>query len=102
LRELTGPWADVQPENITWTPDSQQILFVRQEGKLTQVTRSELWGIPVEGGEPARLGFSRTGGLGRFSIHPDGKRMVFSLAEPRAREIWVMENLLPGAPSAGR
>ena len=99
LRELIGPWADAKPESITWTPDSQQILFVSQQGKLAQVTRTELWGIPAEGGKPARLGFSTMGRLDRFSIHPDGKRLVFSLAEP-VREIWVMENFLPAGSAA--
>jgi hypothetical protein len=101
VKELTEPWADAEPDSITWTPDSQQILCMRREGTFAQVTRSELWGIPAKGGEPARLGFSTMGRLARFSIHPDGKRMVFSLSE-RASEVWVMENVLPGVPSAGR
>ena len=95
LRELTGPWTDAVADSITWTPDSRQILFVRQQGKLTQVTRSDLWGILVEGGEPMRLGFSTMGRLDRFSVHPDGKRLAFSLSEP-TEEVWVMENFLPG------
>ena len=101
-------WADTkpdsitaQPRSITWTPDSGRFVFVRQEGKLTQVSRSELWSIPAEGGEPVRLGFSATGRLGRFSIHPDGKRIVFSLGED-VSEVWVMENFPSAAPGAGR
>ena len=94
LWHLPGPWADVVERSFTWTPDSQQILFIRQEGELTQVTRSELWSIPVEGGEPTRLGFSTRGRLDRFSIHPDGKHLAFTSSEP-STEIWVMENFLP-------
>jgi hypothetical protein len=28
------------------------------------------------------------------SLHPDGRRLVFSISQPSA-EVWVMENFLP-------
>ena len=39
------------------------------------------------------------GRLNRFSIHPDGKRLAFTLSEP-AEEIWVMEDFLPESTAA--
>jgi len=60
------------------------------------VTRSELWGVSVEGGEQRNLGFSVPQQVGSLSVHPDGKHLAFHIQE-EATEVWVMENFLPGS-----
>jgi dipeptidyl aminopeptidase/acylaminoacyl peptidase len=94
IRELPGPWKDVMPWKVTWAPDSRQLLFIRPAGGLGEVTGSELWGVPVQGGEQRSLGFSVPQDVGSLSIHPDGKQLAFQVMEP-AREVWVLENFLP-------
>ena len=95
-RELPGPWTDVVSRTLTWAPDSGQILFVKGPGAATKVTRSELWGVPVEGGEQRSLGFSVVKDVQTLSAHPDRKQLAFTAWEP-ATEVWVMENFLPGS-----
>jgi len=77
---------------IAWTPDGKGLLYgkgVRNEQK------SEVWRIPLEGGEPHKLGLEVEGlGLGRLTIHPDGRRIAF-VSERGGVDIWVMENFLP-------
>ena len=84
---------------LTWTPDSKQILFIRQVGTPGEVTRSELWGVPAEGGEPRSLGYSVPLVVGSPSIHPDGRQFAFQVRE-RTAEIWSMENFLPESQPA--
>ena len=99
IRELPGPWTDVKPWKLTWAPDSRQILFMRPVGRPGEVMRSELWGVPVQGGEQRSLGFSVPQDVGNLSIHPDGKQLAFHVGEGAA-EVWVMENFLPPAGAA--
>jgi len=88
-----------------WTPDGRHILFGK--GKLypddpeTEANQSfELWRIPVEGGEPQKLGLAIKG-FRQLSVHPDGRQIAFT--QPGARrsnEIWAMENFLPEIKTA--
>jgi Tol biopolymer transport system component len=75
---------------ITWAPDGQYVLFMKNINKV-----SALWRISPEGGEPQKLKLwqseNRYSGL---SIHPDGQQIAFSTYE-QDMEIWVMENFLP-------
>jgi hypothetical protein len=61
--------------------------------------RSELWGVPVEGGEQQSLGFSVMEDVRSLSIHPDGRQLAFTAWEP-ATEFWVMEDFLPQTTAA--
>jgi Tol biopolymer transport system component len=85
-------------ENISgpemgWTPDSRYLLVVRGAGPPEKKT--QLWRVPVEGGEPQKVGPPMEGI--RFpSVHADGRRISFTAGTPRRTEIWVMENFLPG------
>jgi len=101
IRELPGPWTDVKSWKLTWAPDSRQLLFIRPATGLGGVTRSELWGVSVEGGEQRSLGFSVPQDVGSLSVHPDGKQLAFLVPED-ATEIWAMENLLPAAEASGQ
>ena len=100
-KDLPGPWTDVNSRTLTWAPDSGQILFVKRPGSATKVTRSELWGVPVEGGEQRSLGFSVMKDVQSLSAHPDRKQLAFTAWEP-ATEVWVMENFLPGSGAAAK
>jgi Tol biopolymer transport system component/beta-lactamase regulating signal transducer with metallopeptidase domain len=77
---------------LRWTPDGQQLLFGWNSKRAT-----ELWRVPVGGGEPQRLGeiprYAR-----HLAVHPDGKQMSFhaSISDGGAG-VWVMENFLPAA-----
>ncbi len=73
-------------------PDGRHLLF--SKGRRQNM---ELWRIPVDGGEPEKLGLAMVGlGLSGLSVHPDGKRIAFSAgggAGPTV-ELWVIENFL--------
>jgi len=99
IRELPGPWTDVKPWLLTWAPDSRQVLFIRPAGAPGEVTRSELWGVSVEGGEQRNLGFAVPKQVGSLSVHPDGKQLAFQIQE-ESTEVWVMENFLPPTGAA--
>lgn len=78
-----------------WTPDSKFILFSKKADKENDI-RTDLWRIPVEGGEPQRLGLT----MARFnflSMHPNGGSIAFSSFGPTLKEaeLWVMKNLVP-------
>jgi Tol biopolymer transport system component len=98
IRELPGPWTDVERFTLTWTPDSQQILFIRRD-ETPEETRSELWGVSADGGEPRSLGFSVPQAVESLSVHPDGRQLAFHVRE-QATEIWVMEDFLPQTTAA--
>ncbi|MEE8147795.1 MAG: hypothetical protein V3T24_09340, partial [Longimicrobiales bacterium] len=54
---------------------------------------TELWQLPVEGGEPQRLGLAMEG-LRDVQFHPDGQRIAFTSARFKV-EVWALENFLP-------
>jgi len=89
LRSTELSW----PVSIAWTPDGQGVLFVKQPG--TRNSKTELWLVPVNGGEPRKLDLSAPN-MRELSVHPNGRRIAFTSGGDRS-EVWVMENfLLPG------
>jgi Tol biopolymer transport system component len=83
------------PGSVAWAPDSQSVLFVKQPSPGD--SRTELWRIPVQGGEPRRLDLTAEN-MRELRIHPDGRRIAFTAGADK-QEVWVMENFLP--PAAG-
>lgn len=84
------------PENInyislTWTPDGKQILFGKSNAQSGD--KSELWRIPLEDGEPQKLGLT-IDYLFHLRVHLDGKRVSYTADESQT-EIYAMENFLP-------
>ncbi len=74
----------------TWMPDGRYLLFTTRKDEAT-----ELWRIPVEGGDPESLGLIMKK-IERLSIHPDGRRIAFTApGSGRGSEVWAMENFLP-------
>jgi len=87
-KEETDWW-----RGLTWTPDGRHLLLL---GKHEANGLWELWRIPVEGGEPQKLGLTMKLYRG-LSVHPDGRRIAFTGPGPRpGAEVWAMENFLPG------
>jgi len=84
--------------SIAWTPDGKYIFFaIRPPGNtLQQLEQSKcsLWRIPVEGGEPEKLGLEMNI-IEHLSIHPDGQHIAFYTVTDKLAEVWVMENFLP-------
>ncbi len=80
--------------DLAWTPDGQQLLFVKRAHFNEEGQSIELWRISSEGGEPQRAGLALVG-LSHFQLHPDGRRIAFTVATGGS-EVWVMENFLAG------
>jgi Tol biopolymer transport system component len=79
---------------FTWTADGKYILFTMKTNQKDD-TSGELYRIPVEGGEPEKLGLELNGFIINLSVHPDRRHITFSSSEDPVAEIWVMENFLP-------
>jgi Tol biopolymer transport system component len=84
--------------SIAWAPDGRSVLSVRQPNPRD--SRTELWLIPVQGGEPRKLGLTAEN-MRDLSVHPDGRHIAFTAGGER-REVWVMENFLPAAKPASK
>ena len=84
---------------LRWTPDGKYILFVIREDR--QKKRS-LWRIPMEGGEPqklGKLGLEMKDHIFGLSVHPDGQHIAFHAGTGSPVEVWAMENFLPELPA---
>jgi len=71
-----------------WTPDSRQIIVIARKSR-------ELYVFPIEGGKPTRMDLLLKESEYPVSIHPDGKRFVFTHSPKSVSEVWAMENFLP-------
>lgn len=78
---------------IRWAPDGKYILFEQKQAKEKKYS---WWRIPMEGGEPQKLGLEWDS-VFYTSFHPDGRHIVFSSRVPTGENSgnWVMENFLP-------
>jgi len=111
-REIMRVPTGVEPEALTnyskgiwhmgfhWAPDSRSFLTTKrfQDGKHSD----EVWRVPLDGGVPIKLDLA---GVSGFQLHPDGRRIAYSVAEkgpPRKQEVWVLENFLPTTTSASK
>ena len=78
---------------LRWTPDGKYILFEKYQPAEKKFS---LWRIPIEGGEPRKLGLESDSYL-YASVHPDGRHIVFSSPSSTGENSgnYVMENFLP-------
>lgn len=78
---------------LRWTPDGKYILFEKFQPAEKKYS---LWRIPIEGGEPQKLGLESDSYI-VASVHPDGRHIVFSSPGSTGENSgnWVMENFLP-------
>ena len=74
--------------SFAWTPDSKQILAVR-----TRNNTSELWLVPVDGGNPRKVEFPSMR-IVQLRMSSDGRTIAF-VSGDASGEVWVAENLLP-------
>jgi Tol biopolymer transport system component len=83
----------IYSQKLIWTPDGKFILF---ENFQSAEKKFSLWRIPIEGGEPQKLGLESDSYI-VASIHPDGRHIVFSSPASTGENSgnWVMENFLP-------
>lgn len=82
------------PEDIRaprWSSDSKFMVF--EKTNMRDPNQFEIWSIPAEGGTAHKIELKEAES-GSLHIHPDGRRVAFTMGEPKM-EIWVMENLLP-------
>ncbi|MCJ7488159.1 MAG: hypothetical protein MUQ25_18615, partial [Candidatus Aminicenantes bacterium] len=82
----------------TWTPDGKYVLFPKHNSE--EQGMSQLWSIPVQGGEPEKLDIEMTH-FYNLTVHPDGTQLAFSSNGPSLKqpELWMMENFLPDRSS---
>lgn len=73
---------------LSWTPDSKHLFYVKSEAG-----QEEFFAVSIEGGAPVATGIRGRGLIG-LSLHPDGKRALFSSRESSA-EVWSLRNFLP-------
>ena len=97
-RELLGRDG---PEKIrivaSWSPDGGYIFLLVCPELSPRPPITELWRIPVQGGQPEKLQTFRQVPLIRMRIHPSGKQVALVTHEG-LYEMWVMENFLPQNP----
>jgi Tol biopolymer transport system component len=79
-----------------WIAGGKSILFHRDATDSPEEESRELVWIPVEGGQPQKLGL-KMAEFRHFSVHPDGQHIVFHSRGVKMEwpEVWVMENFLP-------
>jgi Tol biopolymer transport system component len=94
-RELVRIPAPGGIRTLAWTRDGRHVIYGRTDNWLEGPT--EMWRVPVGGGEPASLGLTRPGASG-VRMHPDGRRIGFSAGEIDT-EVWVM-GTAPAQPGA--
>ena len=84
-------------EAVSWSLDGGRVYFARA-GRGGGRPNTEWWSVPVEGGSATSTGLKVPGFRhhSRISMHPDGKRVIYSQAWGRG-EVWVADNLLPAA-----
>jgi Tol biopolymer transport system component len=86
--------------NHTWTPDGRYIVFEAPDPSDMRVW--DLWRVPVEGGQPEKIGLQRRWGILSLTIRPDGRQLAFAGrgGSSMDSELWVLENFLPQAGSS--
>ena len=82
LRPFTsGEVSDVSPR---WSPDGKRLAFLRTVDKQTQI-----WTMPVDGGEARQLTDLPEGAISQLAWSPDGGRLAFAsrpIAEERTQK----------------
>jgi Tol biopolymer transport system component/DNA-binding winged helix-turn-helix (wHTH) protein len=74
VRRLTTAPPNSADGNASFSPDGQQIVFVR----VRSIYKNDIYTIPVTGGEPRRLTFLNTGVFSPVWT-PDGQKIIFSI-----------------------
>jgi Tol biopolymer transport system component len=83
--------AQARVGTLGWTRDGRHLLFARREKPGGP---QMLWRLAATGGAPTATGIETKGQIKAPSASPDGKRLLYTVAESDPSELWVMENLL--------
>ena len=81
------------PGSVAWTPDGLGLLFTGKPNP--RGSRTELWRVSVEGGEPRKLDLADDS-IRELRLHPDGRHIAFTAGNDR-QEVWALSNFLPAA-----
>jgi Tol biopolymer transport system component len=90
-------------EWCAWTNDGKYIVFSKPKAD----GNSELWSVPISGGEPQMLAFMKGHGpmapvhMRHLSLNPNDSYIAFDSSTPQDAEIWMMRNFLPGNKAEG-
>ncbi len=95
------PWFSWLAPATAWSPDGRFLFFLLESHAPEHgADGGELWVVPAEGGEARKTELtSHDAFLGELNIHPDGKRIGYSVKSWKT-EYWVLENFLPGLAAA--
>jgi len=78
-----------------WTPDSKYLIFATSIG--TETGTSTYWSHAVSTGERVKIqGLNPKTGATTLRIHPDGRRVAFSMGQQQL-QVWTLSNFLPAA-----
>jgi Tol biopolymer transport system component len=92
LRGVQMPW----PGSVAWASDGQSVVFTKQPSP--DDSKTELWQISVQGGEPRKLDLTAEN-MRELRVNPDGRRIAFTAGQDK-QAVWAMENFLPAAGRA--
>jgi len=82
-----------QNYRLRWTGDGRYII-----AQALGTASGEIWRVPAQGGTPLKLDLSVPKMEPfSFTLHPDNRRVAFSVNEESKSELWVLENFLPPA-----
>jgi len=122
VRELIRYSSEASPEDVAnpgkgvwlnqgqWAADSRSFLAFKYRGNTQDPGSKSLgtWRISISGGEPQKLSDTsyRDSDVARPSVHPDRRRIAFTVKETTPRgnpEIWALDHFLPspGAAKSG-
>jgi Tol biopolymer transport system component len=79
---------------LAWTPDGEQILFVKP---AKEKSANDLWRVSVRTGDQCFVAeYAEELGVRALRISPDGRKVSFRYGKIQ-EEIWALENFLPRA-----
>ncbi len=86
---------DTRLQRVIWTPDGSALVV--RGSTAPGRSRTRLWWIDIRTGaiDPMTLD-GGSGSVTDFQIHPDGRRVAYTIRTDGA-ELWTMENFLPPA-----
>ena len=78
-------------DHFAGTPDGNWAIYEDTD----TAGKSSLFRVPIEGGQPQRLGDSPTGNPGELEISPDGRQILAVSYDPSNFDLWVLEHFVP-------
>jgi Tol biopolymer transport system component len=81
------------PGSVAWAPDGLNLVFTGKPSP--RGSRTELWLVPAQGGEPRKLDLAADN-IRELRLHPDGRHIAYTAGKDR-QEVWALSNFLPAA-----